>query len=104
MGTRGEGVKPSVVEDQGDRHAPSAERLGSDDHVGHDAMLLEGKPTPGSAAAALDLVDDQRNVELAGQPAKPPDELGRRWNDPALALDHLDDHGGGERDAAQWIT
>src|SRR5207302_2322512 len=61
-------VEPFVVEDRSDRHANAAEGLRGQDHIGDDAVLLEREPGAGTAATGLDLVDDQRDVELASYP------------------------------------
>ncbi len=82
-----------------DRAQP-AERLGCDDDVGFDAVLLEGEPRPGAPAAGLDLVHDQRDVQRPGQLAQAADELGVGRYHPALALDQFEQDGGRERDAA----
>ena len=70
--------------------ADAGERLRRDDHVGLDAVVLEGEPGAGAPAAGLHLVDDQRDVELAGERrAAAGRSRGRRGDDAALALHHL---------------
>ena len=86
------GVERFVVEDDRDRQAEASERLGGDDHVGNDAVLLEGEPATRAATAALNLIDDQRNLELAGDPSNALEKVRRRWNHPAFALHDLEDH------------
>ena len=71
----GPAVQRLVVEDHRDRGADAAEGLGRDDDVGLDVVLLEGEPGPGAPAPGLDLVDDERDAELAGQGPHAPDEL-----------------------------
>jgi hypothetical protein len=92
------GAQTLVVEDDCHRGADAAEGLGDDDHVGLDVVLLEREPGAGAPAPGLHLVHHERDVEVAGQRAQPANELIVGGNDAALALDHFEDYGGGERD------
>ena len=93
MGAGRPHVQALVVEDRGDRHPDPAERLRDDHDVGDDPGVLEREPPAGPSAAALHLVENERDVELVRQAPQSLEKLRRRRNDASLALHRLDEHG-----------
>ena len=82
------------------RHAcadrqPAAEALRHGHHVGRDAELLVRPERAGAAVAALDLVEDQEGAVLVAGLARGVQQLGLERVDPRLALDRLEQDGGG---------
>src|SRR6185312_1649587 len=80
-----------------DRQHAAAQRLAEDQPVRADLLVLEDEPGAGAANPGLDLVDDEENVVLVAQRAYAGEPAFRRDDDPAFALDRLDQHGGGLR-------
>lgn len=102
VGTRAPFVQTLVVDDYG-HGLRTAQGLGEEYHVGDYAGMLEGEHLAGTAHAALDLIADQRDVQLLGDPADLFEEFDGRGYDPSLSLDGLQDDGGGFRYPALGI-
>ena len=75
----------------------AADALGDRHDVGRDAGPLMREQLAGAADAGLHLVEDQQQAVLVAQRPQPPQELGRRDIDAALALHRLDHDAGGLR-------
>src|SRR5512146_504795 len=79
------------------RQHAAAQRLAEDQPVRADLLVLEGEPRAGASEAGLDLVDDEEDVVLVAERAHAREPAFGRDDDPAFALDRLDQHGGGLR-------
>ncbi len=79
----------------GTHREAAAQALGHGQHIGCDSGGFVGEKTPGPADAALDLVENQQQSIFVANLAQGLQILGRGHADPALALDRLDQHGGG---------
>ena len=89
-----QGRRGTESDRRSDRDSP-AEPLGQGDDVGDDAGLGVREPGAGAADAGLHLVDpEQRAVPGRDLPGGG-EEPGGRDDHPGLALQRLDDHGGG---------
>ena len=99
MGARVPGVIALVVGQQGQRKA-TAQCLGENDGVGHDAGVFVGKQLACSAKSCLHLVQDQGNVVALCQRTEFSQPVRRRRNAAPFALDGLQNHHGGFGDAA----
>ena len=81
-----------LVRHQHRAHRQSAgDRLGEREHVRLDAELLVGEQRSRATEAALDLVEDQRDVALLRERAQLAHEAGVEHAHAALALHRLDD-------------
>ena len=81
------------AEHAGERE-PHRDRLGDGDQVGLDAEVLDREEPAGPCEAALHLVADEDDAVLVADLAEPFDELARRGDEAALALDGLEDDRG----------
>ena len=70
---------------------PGGDRLGDRDQVGLDAVVLDREHPAGAAEAGLHLVDDEDDPVPVADRAHAREELRRRDDEAALALDGLDD-------------
>ena len=90
-----EDVGQALAGDERADRQPAAERLGDGHRVGHDARVLVGPQRAGAPQAALDLVEDERGaVRVAGR-ARGAQDVVAELVDAALALDRLEQDGGG---------
>ena len=71
---------------------PAGDPLRRGDQVRHDRLVIAGEPVTGAAQAALDLVGDQHDAVSGAELREPGQEPVRRDDEPALALDRLDQH------------
>ena len=74
---------------------PSAQALGQRHDVRRHPGPLVGEQPAGTPHPALHLVQDQQEIVLVAQLAQLLEEARRRGADAALALDRLDQNGGG---------
>ena len=79
--------------DTGQRQ-PVRDPLGRRDQIRDEALVLAREPVAGPAETGLDLVRDQDDLVAAAPFGQPGQEPGRRHDEPALALDRLDDDRG----------
>ncbi len=70
---------------------PVGDPLREADDVAGDAPVLGGEHLARAADAALDLVEDEQHAVLVAEPAQARQEVRRRDDVPALALDRLDE-------------
>src|SRR5947199_9226975 len=77
------------------RHHAAAERLRQAEDVRLDAVVLDREELPGPAEAGLDLVRDEERAALRAEPPNAGDVVVGREDHAALALDRLQDNGGG---------
>ena len=78
---------------RGQRQA-AGDALGGDDQVGHDALVVAREQVAGAGEAGLHLVGDEDDAVGAAPLGERRQEARRRDDEPALALDRLDDDGG----------
>ena len=83
------------AEHGGDGIEAAGERLADDEHVGLDALVLVGEELAGAAEAGLDLVGDEQDAVLLADGGGVFEEAVGRHEDAGLALDGLDEEGGG---------
>ena len=76
-----------------ERQAPAMPLAGRD-KVGDHALVLTREPVARAAEARLHLVGDEEDAVLAAPVGHLPHEARRRHDEPALALDRLEDDGG----------
>ncbi len=79
--------------DAGDGEAV-AEALAHGDHVGHDAPVFHGQPLAGAAPAREDLVGHEEDFAVVAELAQLREEVVRRHDRAAPALDRLEDEAG----------
>ena len=75
-----------------ERHA-AGDALGGGDEVGHDALVVGGEPVAGAAEPGLHLVGDEQDALLGAPVGDLLHEARRGHDEPALALDRLEDDG-----------
>ena len=73
---------------------PAGQALGESDHVGHDARALEGEPATGAPHAGLHLIEDEQGAVMPRHRARRREIAVRGGDDPALALDRLEEDRG----------
>ena len=83
----------ALPSDAGERQA-AGDRLRHGHQVGLDAVVLDREQLAGAAEAGLHLVDDEQDPLAVADRAQPLEELRRRGDEAALALDGLDDDRG----------
>jgi hypothetical protein len=76
--------------DGADRHA-RAERLGGDDDVGRQAVVLQREQPARAGETALHFVGDHHDAVLVAELANPLQEAGRHRHESAFSLNRLDD-------------
>ena len=81
---------------RGDRHARS-ERLGHDDQIRHDVVVLDREQTAGATHAALHFIGNHDDAMLGAEFTDAPEESGRYRDEPRFALNRLDNHRGDGR-------
>jgi hypothetical protein len=79
--------------DCADRH-PGAQRLGRNNDVGNDAVVLDGEKPAGSAASALHFIGDHDDAVLIAQLANALQKAHRNRQEASFALHRFDDDGG----------
>ena len=97
MGARGHAARRLFGGKAGAHREAAAQALGHRHDVGGDARLFMGEQGAGAAHAGLHLVEDQQQAELVGGGAQAFQVIGITGDDAALALDRLDQDGGGLR-------
>ena len=72
-----------------------AQRLAQDHHVRPHAFMVAGEQLAGAAQAGLNFIGHEQDVVAAAQVGHGPQVPGGRHDDAGLALDGLQQHGGG---------
>ena len=82
---------------RGHRQHSAAKRFAEDHAVGFDVLVLARQELARAPHSRLDLVADQQHAALAADPRALREITPRRHDDASLALDGLDQEGGGVR-------
>ncbi len=77
-----------------DKRQSVGDALGRDDQIGVDALVLAREHRAGAGESGLHLVGDEHDAVLAAPVEQCRQEALGGHDEPALALDRLDDHGG----------
>src|SRR5690554_1082339 len=97
-------VQLPAQDHHGKGQTEAAEGLGKGDDVGLDAHFLEAEESAGTAAAGLDVIDDQQHVVLAAQLLQLAHPVSGGGVQAAFALDDFNDDRGGLVHAAARVA